>query len=175
MDGMRRCSSMIDERWWLSGLTGLALLVGGCASTPEANLYQALGEQAGIESLVNEAVRRSHNDPRFGEVFVEADLDNLRTQLNDQICELADGPCTYTGLSMAEAHSGMQISRAEFNWFVEHTRDAMTALGYSVGTQNRLLARLAPMRTEILSETDMPAQMPEEPVDPLGMGEDSGG
>jgi len=169
MGGSHRCNTMISLR--ICALTGFALLLLACATTPKEGLYQALGEGPGIASLVNEAVHRSHADPRFGELFSEADLDNLRSQLNSQICELADGPCVYEGLSMAEAHSGMQISRAEFNWFVEHTRDAMTALGYSVGTQNRLLARLAPMRAEILSDTDMPAQMPEEPVDPLGMGD----
>ncbi len=159
---------MVVSLRFVPALIGLCLLT-GCALTPKQSLFEALGGHDGIAALVDTAVEHSVTDPRFGELFANTDQDRLRTQLADQICELSGGPCVYQGLSMAEAHSGMQITPAEFNWFVEHTRLAMTERGYPVGTQNRLLALLAPMRSEVLGDPDQVFEAEPEPEDPLGM------
>ena len=152
--------------------TALAVLLVGCGPAREDNLYLALGGESGVARLVEAAVAESVADPRFGDLFTQADLNRLREQLADQICELASGPCVYQGLSIADAHSGMQITPSEFNWFVEHTRDAMIELGYPVGTQNRLLALLAPMRDEVLGDPNAQPEPEVEGEDPLGLGLD---
>ncbi len=149
----------------LSLLAGCSL---GTRSSP--TLYEALGGMQGIETLVAAVVEEAHADPRFGDLFVQADTQRLREQLAIQICELADGPCRYEGLDMVTAHSGMRISRAEFNWFVEDTQIAMDRVGLAWPTQNRLLARLAALQPQIIDEGPPPEIAPEDP-DPLGMGE----
>jgi hemoglobin len=150
---------------------GLILLTGcslGTRNSPP--LYEALGGMPGIEALVAAVVDEAHADPRFGDLFEQADRQRLREQLAIQICELADGPCRYEGLDMVEAHSGMRISRAEFNWFVEDTQIAMDRIGLPWPTQNRLLARLAVLQPQIIDEGP-PAEPVVEDPDPLGMGE----
>ena len=72
--------------------------------------------------------------------------------MREQICAISDGGCEYTGLSMEEAHSGMDLSEAEFNTFVDASRRAMTRAGFAIGVQNRLLARLAPMREDVIHQ-----------------------
>lgn len=130
----------------------LALLLGACASTREPSLYAELGGEDGIERLVGLMVERVHSDPRIGELFAETDLAYLGERLQEQICQIADGPCEYTGLPMADAHSGMDISEREFNWFVEDVEQAMREAGLPLATQNRLLARLAKLRAEIIRQ-----------------------
>lgn len=150
----------------------LALALFGCAGPGREppNLYEALGGETGVEALVAAAVEEVHGDPRFGDLFVEADLERLREQLAVQICELADGPCRYEGLDMASAHSGMGITAAEFNWFVEDTRAAMTRIGVPQAARNRLLARLARLQPEVMRDTAIGPAAVEE-VDPLGLGD----
>jgi hemoglobin len=46
----------------------------------------------------------------------------------------------------------MDISEREFNWFVEGVERAMDRVGLPLPVQNRLLARLAPMRDEVIRQ-----------------------
>jgi hemoglobin len=51
---------------------------------------------------------------------------------------------------MRESHRGMVVTETEFNATVEALVDAMDDLAVTTTTQNRLLARLAPLQTEIV-------------------------
>ena len=66
-----------------------------------------------------------HGDARISELFAETDDAYFQARLNEFICQIADGPCEYTGLPMPDAHSGMDISEREFNYFVEDLERAM--------------------------------------------------
>ena len=68
----------------------------------------------------------------------------------EQLCVEAGGPCEYSGDSMEESHKGLNIDRSDFNALVEDLIDAMAAEGVAVPVQNRLLARLAAMRGQII-------------------------
>lgn len=128
----------------------LLLLVGACASNERNNLYQALGGESGVRRLVDEVVRELHADARISNLFKDTDDVYFKERLFEQFCELSGGGCTYTGLSMEEAHSGMQLTETDFNFFVEDTRIGMTRAGISIGAQNRLLALLQPMHGDTL-------------------------
>jgi hemoglobin len=51
---------------------------------------------------------------------------------------------------MRESHRGMVVTETEFNATVEALVDAMNDLDVAQTTQNRLLARLAPLQAEIV-------------------------
>lgn len=135
-------------------LAGLTL--GGCAVSPEPDprgeLYQALGEQEGIQAIVEETLFRATEDTRIAHHFRGVDLGNVRDLISEQICELAGGPCEYSGRDMTEAHQDLDISRADFNALVEHLIDAMERARVPVPAQNRLIAKLAPMHGDIVSD-----------------------
>ena len=133
----------------------LALLVFAAACTGNRRadaLYLELGGSAGVEALVDAVVGELHGDPRIRELFNDTDDAWFKARLNEQICAIAGGACEYTGLDMQAAHSGMDLSEAQFNYFVEDTRRGMTRAGIGIGAQNQLLARLARMRGEILHQ-----------------------
>ncbi|MET1080838.1 MAG: group 1 truncated hemoglobin [Pseudomonas sp.] len=134
--------------WLFWGLLGLA----GCAQPPAQgdSLYRALGEQAGIGRIVEGMLLNIADDPRIVRHFTNIDIQRLRDKLVEQFCVEAGGPCVYSGDSMEESHKGQQLTRGDFNALVENLQAAMSAEGVPIPVQNRLLARLAPMRGQII-------------------------
>lgn len=132
----------------------LALLLGACAASPppptDDSLYRGLGELPGITRIVEGMLLNAARNPRITHHFDDVDIERLRDKLIEQICVEAGGPCVYTGDSMEESHKGLNIDRGDFNALVEDLIDAMDAEGVAVPVQNRLLARLAAMRGQII-------------------------
>lgn len=130
----------------------LVFLLVSCANQPpeDDSLYHALGERAGITRIVEGMLLNSARNPRIAHHFQDIDIERLRDKLVEQICVEAGGPCEYTGDSMEESHKGLNIDRSDFNALVEDLIDAMDAEHIPVPVQNRLLARLAPMRGQII-------------------------
>lgn len=134
-----------------SALAIFLSLAMGCASKPQQDLlYQELGAEKGVARLVDAIIVEIKTNPKVMVFFQDTNFDYFRDRLIEDICVRSGGPCTYQGLSMADAHSGMQIRESEFNYFVEDTQNAMQAVGLSTATQNKLLALLARERGEII-------------------------
>lgn len=129
-------------------ILGLLLL----APAAYANsLYQDLGEQEGIALLMEEMLFNISDDRRIRHHFADTDMLHLHQMLTEQVCELAGGPCVYSGEDMVDSHTDMNVSRADFNALVEALQLAMDDNGVSVSAQNRLLALLAAMHPEIVN------------------------
>jgi len=114
-------------------------------------LFRDLGGQAGIDRIVGDFVPRLATDPRLGEFFKRANQEHLRQMLGELFCRISGGGCTYTGLSMKLAHQDIDVARGDFNALVEVLQSAMDAQGVPFATQNRLLARLAPLHRDIVN------------------------
>lgn len=128
------------------------LLLGACATKREVRLYDEFGGAVGVERLVDALTAEYHSDANIGPLFEGIDDAYFKARLREQLCTISDGDCEYTGLSMEEAHSGMDLSEAQFNDFVDAGRRAMTRAGFAIGVQNRLLARLASMREQVIHQ-----------------------
>ncbi|HEX5841193.1 MAG TPA: group 1 truncated hemoglobin [Pseudomonas sp.] len=133
-------------------LLSLLLSLAACAQLPAGNdqLYHELGAQAGITRIVEGMLLNIARDPRIAHHFDNIDIVRLRDKLVEQICVEAGGPCTYTGDSMEESHKGLHLTPGDFNALVENLEQAMNAEGIAIPAQNRLLARLAPMRGQVI-------------------------
>lgn len=155
-----------------SALLALAMLVAlsGCAASGSrgATLYDELGGREGVAALVDGFLVRVADDYRIVDTFAGSNVPRLRRLLEEQFCQVSDGPCEYTGGSMEETHRGMGIREAEFNALVEDLIDAMEALDLPVATQNRLLARLAPMHRDIVSAAPPSSRRSRTPGAPAG-------
>jgi len=115
----------------------------------QPSLYQQLGGEQGLERIADELIQNIGNDKKVFHFFADAKLSRFRTLLTEHLCEVADGPCKYSGDSMADTHTGMHIGEADFNHIVALLIDAMNKADVPVTAQNKLLARLAPMREQI--------------------------
>ncbi|NWE67604.1 group 1 truncated hemoglobin [Pseudomonas gingeri] len=133
-------------------LLAMIVLLAGCAQQPpkDDSLYRDLGERAGITRIVEGTLIHIARDRRIAERFRKIDIQRLRDKLVEQFCVEAGGPCVYTGDTMAESHKGQSVSRSDFNALVEDLIAAMDDQGIPVPVQNRLIARLAPMRGEVI-------------------------
>lgn len=132
----------------------VVVLLAGCAQQPprDDSLYQALGQRPGLQRIVEGMLLNIAKDERIVEHFKKVNIVRLRDKLIEQFCVESGGPCTYTGESMSESHKGQNLTRGDFNALVEDLIDAMDAEGVSVRDQNRLIARLAPMRSEVIEK-----------------------
>jgi hemoglobin len=130
----------------------LVLTLVACAQQPpkDDSLYRDLGGQAGITRIVEGMLLNIAGDPRIVRHFKKIDIVRLRDKLVEQLCAEAGGPCVYTGDSMEESHKGQNLTPSDFNALVENLQAAMTAQGIAIPAQNRLLARLAPMRAQVI-------------------------
>jgi len=127
------------------------LVLFALAAHAEDALFADMGGQAGIDRIVDASVDNYLADDRIKTIFDESNIDRLRAEFKVQFCQIAGGPCQYKGHDMTMAHKGLHLTNADFNAVVEDLQDAMDKAGLPFATQNRFLARLAPMQHQVVS------------------------
>ena len=165
---MRKPMNRSITAWLVAAAVGMstpaAALAQAQAPVAADSLYVALGGQAGVAALASDLTRRLADDPHTTAFFKDLDLARFESQMVTQICEMAGGGCRYTGKDMKTVHSGVDITKADFNAVVEVLQQSMDAQRIAFAVQNRLLARLAPMHREIVNApSEMAAAMPVAP------------
>lgn len=144
----------------------LTLVIAACSATPtQPTLYERLGEQDGITTIVDNLLFEIGGNDTLLPFFAETDIDRFREKLIEQLCQVSDGPCDYTGDSMAQVHAGMELNDSHFNALVTDLVAAMDDAGVPTGAQNDLLARLVPMYDEVMNPDDY-LEPESEPVTP---------
>ncbi|MBB5686378.1 group I truncated hemoglobin [Sphingobium boeckii] len=112
--------------------------------------FKAFHGQPGIDRIVESFMDRNIADPVIGEIFKNQDDVRIRRTLKEQICYLLGGGCAYTGRDMKGAHQNMGVQTADFNALVENLQWAMREEGIAFAAQNKLLAKLAPMKRDVV-------------------------
>ncbi|MEZ5462593.1 group 1 truncated hemoglobin [Dokdonella sp.] len=115
-------------------------------------VFEQFGGKQGLDELMEVFMIKLVEDSRTIEYFAEADQKHVKAMLSEQFCVILGGPCTYTGKSMREAHEKLTINQATFNALVEALQLAMDERNIPFRAQNKLLAKLAPMHREIVTE-----------------------
>jgi len=114
-------------------------------------MLAAFHGQAGVARVVDRMVDLSITDPRIAEIFHATDLERLRRTLKEQFDYLLGAGAAYTGRDMKTAHKDQGINTAEFNALVENLQQAMDQEGVAFRAQNQLLAKLAPMKRDVVT------------------------
>jgi hemoglobin len=138
-------------------VTALLLLVGAAVGA-QPRLYDRLGGSAGVAAIAATLIDRVSSDPKLGRSFKDSNLDRIKRLLAEQICDLAGGPCHYSGDSMKEVHAGHHISEAEFYGMVADLRVVLKERHVSQGAINELLRLLAPMKRDVVEPAQTAAQ-----------------
>ncbi|MBD3897508.1 group 1 truncated hemoglobin [Halomonas sp. ML-15] len=132
-------------------LSSAMLMAAGCTlrqSSPP--LYADLGGESGISAVVENLMYRIADDSHIVGFFANTNIDLFVASLEQQLCDISDGPCDYQGPPMDRAHQHMGLDNSHFNRLVEHLDAAMIDEGLSLQTRNRLYARLTPLHGEIM-------------------------
>ena len=122
------------------------------AAAPGDALYRELGGSEGIARVVDRFLANIQNDLRINLFFETTDLKDLRRLVIEQFCAATGGPCSYTGRTMEESHSGLNLTDADFAAFVEDLVAAMNSLKVPKASQDKLLALLGPMKPQVVGQ-----------------------
>ncbi|MCC2607537.1 group I truncated hemoglobin [Planctobacterium marinum] len=129
--------------------TLLLLTIFGCAST-STSLYQQLGGAPKVAEIVDNFIAEIEGDEIMLSYFKGSDIGRFREKLNEHLCFLTGGGCQYTGDSMVDVHTGMNLNESDFNHGVDLFIAAMTRADIPHPLQNKVLAVMAPTRDEML-------------------------
>lgn len=124
-------------------------LLASCANKP-SSLYHKIGGEQVVEKIADHFVDEIGNDKIIVAYFAKSNVDRFHRSFKIHLCSLIDGPCKYEGDNLKEVHRGMNITEGDFNRLVDLFIRAMKKAGLSHRERNRVLARVAPFRGEII-------------------------
>jgi len=93
------------------------------AEQAQKSLYQRLGGYDALAAVTDDFLGRLATDPQLGRFFVGLSEDSktrVRQHVIDFLCAATGGPCKYTGRDMKTAHTGLNISEADWNTNVKY-------------------------------------------------------
>lgn len=122
----------------------------GAAPFAGAAMWQAFHGAGGVERIVDGLIARAQADRRIADIFKGQDLARLRRTLREQFCYILNGSCHYSGRDMASAHHDLGLQQADMGALVEDLQQAMSAERIAFAAQNRFLAKLAPMKRQVV-------------------------
>ena len=122
----------------------------GATPIRDPAMWRAFHGKEGVGRVVDGMVSRVQRDPRISDIFKGHDLVRLRRVLREHFCHVLGGGCDYTGRTMRDAHKDMGVQQADMGALVENLQASMRAEGVPFAAQNRFLAKLAPMRREVV-------------------------
>jgi hemoglobin len=143
--------------WGMLSVFALTALA-GCASTgapSDPTLYKRLGGREGIALVVGDFVGNMASDTRVNARFKDMkgpDVEKLKSNIADQICDAAGGPCSYLGRDMKTTHKGMKITDGEWNATVENLVKALDKNKVGDKEKKELLGLLGPMKSDIVGQ-----------------------
>jgi hemoglobin len=120
--------------------------------TSDTKLFEDFGGKAGLVAIMDDFMVNLLADSRTRPFFESTDQVHVKAQLVDQFCQILNGGCIYQGRSMTEAHRGMAVAESDFFALVEALQKAMDKHKVPFGSQNRLLAALAPQHRVIIAK-----------------------
>lgn len=119
------------------------------------NLYERLGGERGIASLVDDIVESHMQNPRIRARFLpyreEPDhLEVVKGHLRDFLAAGSGGPVEYRGRSMPEAHRGMNINEAEYMAAIDDILGVLDRHGIDPQTRQEVLGIAYSLKGEIM-------------------------
>ena len=120
------------------------------AQAADDTLFRELGGKPGIDKIVADLMPIILADTRINSFFAKTDMKKLQVLLGEQFCQLAGGPCTYSGRDMVASHDEMGVRSAHFAALAEDLQIAMENNNISASASNQLIAKLAPMKRAIV-------------------------
>ncbi|MDI5936463.1 group 1 truncated hemoglobin [Halomonas sp. M4R5S39] len=119
------------------------------------NLYERLGGERGIASLVDDIVESHMQNPRIRARFLpyREDPDHLEVvkgHLRDFLAAGSGGPVEYRGRSMPEAHRGMNINEAEYMAAIDDILGVLDRHGIDPQTRQEVLGIAYSLKGEIM-------------------------
>lgn len=121
----------------------------------EKSLYQRLGGYDAIAAVTDDFVGKLITDKKFAKFFVGASNDSkkrIRQHIVDFLCAATGGPCVYTGRDMKTVHSGLMITKAEWDASVKHLVATLDKFKVPAKEKGEVLAAVGPLEKDIVEK-----------------------
>lgn len=114
-------------------------------------LYERLGGDEGIETVVDEFYDRVLADESLQEYFEDTDMDALRDHQRAFLTMVAGGPEEYDGEDMREAHAHLGITKSDFAAVAGHLDNALRSQNVADEDREQALAAVAGLEDDVLN------------------------
>lgn len=122
-------------------------------SPSETTIYERIGGEDGIASMVDSFYQRVMADPELAPYFKDTSMDKQRRMQREFFGAATGGPIIYSGRPLGEVHRNMGISRREFQRFTEHLIETLKETGISEQDVYDVIARVNLYADEITNES----------------------
>jgi len=116
----------------------------------DSSLYERIGGEKAIDSMVVSCYERVLQDPELAPFFLDTPIDKLRHMQKEFFSSALGGPIRYTGRPVLHAHQGLGITRHHFQRFAEHLLDTLG--GFPLSDQDRydIIARVNTYQDDVV-------------------------
>ena len=124
----------------------------GTAQITDPRVFEAFHGKDGLARIVATTLDLAYADARIGPIFKPFERPRIERTLNEHFCYVLGGGCAYSGRDMVTTHKDMGLKSGDMGALVEILQAAMDKEGVPFGMQNRFLAKLAPMKREVVAK-----------------------
>jgi len=112
-------------------------------------LYERLGGESGIESLVIAFYVKVMADPELAPFFRKTSIEKLHAMQKEFFSMALGAPVQYSGRPLAHVHHGRGITKHHFSRFVNHLLTTLEDLGASEAETSEVIDRINSYANEI--------------------------
>ena len=123
------------------------------------SIYDQIGGTAAVSATVEELYARVLGDPLVAPYFAGIDMERQRHHMRAFIAAALGGTHSYPSpptRDMAMVHADLGITAREFDRVASHLAGALRTLGVQTAQVQAILARIAPLRAEIVGGEPAP-------------------
>lgn len=119
-------------------------------------LYERLGGLKGITVVVDDFINRLvvnkqlNKNPAISAGRKSSPAPYLKFQVSQLICELAGGPCKYTGKAMKESHAHLNISEKEWDVMAKEFQKSLDKFKVPAAEQKELFDMVGKTKDDIV-------------------------
>ena len=120
--------------------------------TTETTIYDAIGGEPALVTVVSDFYNRVVADPELSGFFAGVNMTRLEGRQVEFFAAALGGPVAYTGASMKDAHVGRGIGQRHFDLVAGHLVASLVAAGVPAGIIDQIVAAVAPLSADIVSQ-----------------------
>lgn len=111
-------------------------------SEQEDTLYERIGGEEGIASMVDSFYDQVVEDPVLESYFKNVPIDRLRRMQRELFGAATGGPIIYSGRPLRDVHQGLNISRTELQRFIDILIATLESRNISENDVRDIIARV---------------------------------
>lgn len=125
------------------------------ANQKEKTLYQRLGGYDALAAVTDDFIGRLATDEKLAKFFIGLSNDSkkkVRQHVIDFLCLATGGPCVYTGRDMKTVHTGLNITKDEWDLSVKHLTATLDEFKVPAKEKGEVLKAIGELEKDIVEK-----------------------